>query len=264
MSGRTDYLQELIQNNIIDQAIKLVRDEKDYQDSEGLAATVLGEEGSPAELIDAALEAFLGTRKNRYQQHGYWVHSLSHFTSHLWERRLTDWIKRFNEVAFRGANELSDSNCSDRLVADFGRYAAWSDNPVDFHLTSENLSWMRWEYYGYAKARITSGTFESEEAFLRWQLQQPCMLYGSDDNTIHPEAVKQLEVEGIAGIVQRLIGTGADVMDLKGYERQLANTCLDALRATITQSKPVDGHRKWCEHRVAEIETMAAQGFLTD
>jgi len=167
-----NQLDTLIQNGQINLAIEVVRGANNYNEGEAFVFTVLRDKKSTPEIVEAALEAFLGTRRNSYKQHGYWVHSLSHFTEILWERRMDSWIKKFNEVSFKGANELGDSNCSDRLVDDFGKYAKFDDDPADFHLIPENLLWMDWKYSPYSKARIEAGRFESEENFLRWKLHE--------------------------------------------------------------------------------------------
>ena len=172
MSANCEIVKNLIEAGKMAEAIEAIRGVKDYHDAEELVFLVLKDEASTPELLEATLEAFLNSRENRYRQHGYWVHSLSHFTKHLWERRMDGWIKKFNEVAFKGAKELHDPNCSDWLVGDFGGYAKFDDDPAEFHLTLSNLEWMDWKYSAYAKARIEAGRFESEEAFLRWKLGQ--------------------------------------------------------------------------------------------
>ncbi len=175
MSERNDQLKGLIQTGQIDRAIDMVRNTTNYHEGEGFVFTVLYEEKSEPELVEAALEAFLKCRENCYGQHGYWVHSLSHFTELLWERRMDKWIKKFNEVAFTGANELGDSRCSLRLVVNFSRFAKFNDDPADFGITNESLRWAHkseWEYplYAYAKKRFDAGRFESEEVFLKWKI----------------------------------------------------------------------------------------------
>ncbi|MBI4708708.1 MAG: hypothetical protein HY764_00710 [Candidatus Portnoybacteria bacterium] len=169
MSERNDQLKGLIHDGQTDRAIEMVRSVKDYIEGENFVLTVLSEDKSTPELLEAALETFLAARENRRNKHGGWVHSLSHFTQILWERRMDGWIKKFNEVSFKGANELDDSNCSDRLVYNFACNAKFNDDPADFALTPENLRWMDWDA-GYPKARIEAGRFESEEAFLRWKI----------------------------------------------------------------------------------------------
>lgn len=189
MSERNYQLRGLIQNGLTDQAIEMVRSAK-YDEGEAFVFTVMREEKSTPELVEAVLEVFLGARINRCPNHGCWVHSLSHFTDILWKRRMDKWIKKFNEVSFKGANELCDPNCSNRLVSDFEQYAKYDDDPVDFHLTPENLRWMDWEYAAYSKARIEAGRFDTEEAFLRWKLS---WLEGNIQTAIHDWQRERLE-----------------------------------------------------------------------
>lgn len=231
MSERNDQLKGLIQNGQIDRAIEMVRGTNGYHEGESFVFTVLREKKSTPELVEAVLEAFLGTRENRYKQHGYWVHSLSHFTEILWERRMDGWIKKFNEVSFKGANELRDSNCSDRLVDDFGSYAKFDDDPADFALTPENLRWKEWnpEYDGYTKARIEAGRFESEGAFLRWKLHRPETHTAFDDDA----QADLVNLDGIRTIVQRLQSLGADTSEFNGLERDLLTKQLSELEAKL-------------------------------
>ncbi len=139
--NRVRELGSLIQEGDIDRAIEMVRSADDYHEGESFVLMVLYKEESTSELVEEALKAFLGTRKHIYKEHGRWVHSLSQFTKTLWERNLYSWIKKFNEAAFKGANELGDHNCCDRLLIDFRRYSVADDNPVDFGITPENLRW---------------------------------------------------------------------------------------------------------------------------
>jgi hypothetical protein len=157
MSERSKRLGELIQDGLVKEAIGVIQSAVGYHEAESFVSTVLKEKEPAPELLEKVLQTFLDSQENRYEQHGFWVHSLSHFMGQLWERRLDDWIKKFNEVSFKGANELGDDNCSDRLVGNFASLAKWDDDPAEFHLTLENLRWMDWEYYEYAKARIEAG-----------------------------------------------------------------------------------------------------------
>ncbi|MBI4598886.1 hypothetical protein HY734_01670 [Candidatus Uhrbacteria bacterium] len=145
------------------------------------------------ELIEAALQKFFDFRVTdrteefkdtrhltltsakawnwcRLSPHG-WTHSLSHFTEKLWERRMVGWIKKFNQTAFFGANDLEDPSCSERLILDFAKYGKWDDDPADFHITPENIGWMDWRYQEKTRLRIEHGPFESEEAFLKWKAE---------------------------------------------------------------------------------------------
>lgn len=232
MNERNKQLEVLIQTGQTDQAIEMVRSTEDYHEGESFVFTVLNEEKSTPELVEATLEAFLGTRKNCYEQHGYWVHSLSHFTERLWKRRMDGWIKKFNEVSFKGAKELCDSNCSDRLVCDFGQYAKFDDDPADFALTSENLRWMNWEDDGneYTRSRIEAGRFESEEAFLRWKLRRPETHVAFD----YDVQANLIDLDGIRSIVQRLQSLGADTSEFNGLEKDLLNKHLSELEAKLS------------------------------
>lgn len=221
MSDRVGQLMTLIHDKQTDRAIEMVRMAKDHEEGEAFVFTVLREEDPSQELVAAVFVAFLGTRQNRRPKHGVWVHSLSHFMKVLWGLRMhswTDyWIKRFNEVAFRGANELHDPDCSDRLVSDFCSFAKFDDDPADFHLTPENLRWMDLENDAYTRARIEAGRFESEEAFLRWKLRRPEMYTAFD----YDAQTNLIDIERIRSIIQQLQELGADTSEFNGFERDL-------------------------------------------
>lgn len=234
MSGRDEPLESLIQKGQFSQAIDLVRSVDHYREGENLVFTVLKAEQSAPELVEAVLEAFLATRENCYQQHGGWVHSLSHFTKRLWKRRMDSWIKRFNEVAFKGANELRDSNCSDRLVGDFVDCAQWDDDPATFGLTPENLRWMKRDgYTQYWWARIEAGRFESEEAFLRWKLHQPKMQTAFD----YDAQTELVDTKRIQSLIQKLQELGADTSEFAGFEESLLTKQLADLEAELPATK---------------------------
>lgn len=229
---RNEQLKGLIQNGMTEQAIEMVRSVLDYHEGEEFVFTVLREEKSAPELVEAILEVFFGTRENRYKQHGYWVHSLSHFTKILWERRMDGWIKKFNEVSFKGANELHDSNCSDRLIGDFGKFAKFDDDPADFHITLENVRWMDWSDLG-VKARIEAGHFESEVAFLRWELATPETYMDRSwdfiETVVRPGRIRTT--------IQRLQDLGVDTSEYRSFEQKLLVKQLDELEGKLPTMK---------------------------
>lgn len=246
MSKRNDELTELIQNRQINQATEMIRSAEDYNEGEEFVFTVLHEEKSTPELIEVALESFLGTRENRHPQHGYWVHSLSHFTEILWERRMDRWIKKFNEVSFRGANELRDPNCSNRLVYEFGNYAKFDDDPADFYLTPDNLRWMDWEYAAYSKIRIEAGCFESEEAFLRWKLHHPEAYTAFNCNA----QTDLVNIKAVRHLIQKLQEIGADTSEFNGFEKNLLSKQLSELEAKLPAAQ--DWQRELLEKEIRE------------
>jgi len=234
---RNDQLKELIKTGQTDQVIEMIQGARGYEEGENFVFAVLGEEKSTPELVEVVLETFLKTRRNRYEEHGYWVHSLSHFTKILWERRMDEWIKKFNEVAFKGAQELGNFNCCDRLVNDFGKYATkWDDDPADFHLTPENLCRIKisWEYFMEAKARIEAGRFKSEEDFLCWKLRQPLKTH-----MVHNEEVRMhlVNINEIRSIIWRLQEFGADTSEFNDLERKLLTEYLAKLEETLVHFK---------------------------
>lgn len=200
----------------------------DYHEAEHLVFDILGIEPMNKALIDRALQKFMDSHDDceGNPEHGYWVHSLSHFTDNLWHLRLTDWLKKFYKVAFDGAIKFRDSNCSSRLVGSFEAYALWSDDPADFHLVLKNMAWMDWEYYGSAKERIKKGPFKSEADFLESRL--------ANDEYVMGGRVYNIPWEG--GFVSDK--AVADVLKLRelGAEAARVAKIADRIRVTLGEA----------------------------
>jgi hypothetical protein len=218
----------------------------DYHPAE-YAVFAAFESEAPAELVEFALKKFMGTHEacEMKPYHGYWVHSLSHFTVVLWQRRMTDWIKKFNEIAFAGAIKHRDSNCSNRLVDDFGEYALWSDAPGDFLLTPDNLQWMDWKYARYAKARIEVGSFSSETDCLRWRLGLP------------KENQPRWNDFGASDVV-RLKEFDANISAFVGPIREQLTARLAEYEGKVA-SATVDHQRAWAQKYVDETHVLLAK-----
>lgn len=217
-----------------------------YHEGEQMVFAVLGAgTDAPDELLDWALENFLKTRENCRGQHGYWVHSVSHFTGKLWALRpaMDKWIKAINRDSFKGANELRDSNCSDRLVSDFGQFAKWNDEPADFFLTPENLGWMDWKYAGYVKARLDHGKFGSELEFVRWQIGQPGM---------QKDYYGHVLVENLQELFKRFTELGGDTKEFGNLLKDLLTEEL-ARSETALKKATEDWNKKQAQGMVDKI-----------
>ncbi|MFH1171370.1 MAG: hypothetical protein V1778_02430 [bacterium] len=251
MNDRSEELKTLIQEGRMVEALAMVSSAADYREAETFVFAVLREESSQPELVDHALQVFLNSRRTGWREHGYWVHSLSHFTDILWKRRLDldAWIARFNEVAFRGANE-GDPNCSDRLVDDFASFARWDEDPAHFHLTMDNLRWMKWGEDDFARGRIEHGAFSSEEEYVRWQLRLP------PRGAFNYEAQMSLvDVGGIQTLLKRLEELGADTSEYTGLVMGLLEKQLAALEEESGQEMP-----DWKKERfVKAIDTIRSR-----
>jgi hypothetical protein len=141
-------LKKLIKEGKIEKAIDLIHSNKECHIAEDFVYIAFKIQGkiSP-QLIDATLEAFLNTRENTYEKHCVWLHCLCHFHYILWKKRLTKWIKKFNEVAFRAANELQCTHDCYILLENYHYHSKRSDTPEEFHLTKENLKWVDWSRF---------------------------------------------------------------------------------------------------------------------
>ena len=216
-------LKPHIQAGRTQQAIEFVNLATDYHEGENMAAVALNEGNCPQEVIDAALERFITTRTNRPTQHGYWVHSLSHFTKNLWSLGLKSWIKRLNEIAFTGANELKDTSCSDRLVGDFAKHASWNSLPAEYGYTEENLRWACTgkECNPYNLARIKASPFQSEVESLRFEFGWPNRFKTMTPWTKEDGQIDVIDVEKIKGIIKKLAELGDNTSDLADIEMRL-------------------------------------------
>jgi hypothetical protein len=222
---------------------------RDYSVAEKAVVAVFKNDQATAAEIDEVLEGFLATRENRHEQHGYWVHSLSHFTDRLWSKKMFSWIKRFNLVAFRGAVALDDPNCSDRLVGDFVKHADWSMSPADFGMTPETMSWFKEdEYNSYKVAYIAAAPFVSEVAFLLWKAGRP-ETYKNFDGLVPVDKVKALfdrlkdlgaDVSALPTLQQRL-STQLAALEVKLAKPGLEDWVIDGLKDSIAQTKAALG-----------------------
>lgn len=229
--------------------------------------------GNPLpEQLDKALEVFVGTKpktagsRNYGGGHGGWVHSLSHFTEDLWKLGRLDWVKRLNEIAFNGANELGDSNCCERLVSDFTNYATFDLDPAEFHLTPDDLRWMNWnEYHEYDKARIEHGRFESADDLQRfkllWELRHPkTFIEYSNEGQNYLVSVNKLR-----STLQALEALGVDISEFDGLERRLLHAKLAELEAemvAIPSKYPELKIQQWNQERLQKAIDMTKSALV--
>ena len=240
MNSKHQELESLLTAGKTPEAIALIKTARNYDEGEWFVGMVLGADpgkAAPSEVMEAALEAFANTRNE--DEHGLWVHSLSHFTRHLWQRRMTKWIRKLNEIAFQ-----SDANCSNRLVSDFSQYARWDDNPLELGYTPKNLAWIdrceNEEYRATSRNQINVSPFPSEEAFLRWQLSQPLLVFDNEVRTGLVDVTKFQEIQA------RLTAIGAETSDLPELERKLHQSHLQRMETELTtcQKWQMEGLKK--------------------
>lgn len=205
----------------------------DYNSAEGLVYEVLlnekhkiREKGEvPQDLIDLVLSVFLETKEKH--RHGIWVHSLSHFTEYLWKIEQYGWIQKFNQAAFLGAIERKDASCCNRLIHNFVVNDRWDLKLEDFHLTPENLIWLKWpncEIEDYDHARLNVGNFEDEISYLRWQLTEPTF-------------VKFYNLQKIQEIIEGLVALGENEKELKEFEIDLLSKELERIKVKLADEK---------------------------
>ena len=216
-------------------------------DAEERCKRALQKSETSSENINRAMSAFMEMRRPARSHHGNWVHSLSHFIEDLWKLRQTDWIKKVHEVAFRGARS-GDTGCSDRLVVAFGKCSLWSDDPADFHMTEDNISWgveSLAKYHSYALARVRAVRFEKEEDFIFWYFRVALTLKDYEGELNYFSLLgRQFELQlyqgekhsRIGDLVRRLRELGVDPGEFSDIERR---SILD--------------YRAWLEQRLEKI-----------
>lgn len=172
-SPKTIELKYLIFKGKEENILSLLKTAENHDEAEEFVSIILKDKKTSLVLIENTLEVFLKSRKNNNPMHGYWVFSLSKFINFLWQKRLDKWIKTFYEVAFKGAIELDDHDYSERLVECFAYMANWDDDPKDFHITPENISWINWDHLHQQRIKErVQRKFDTEEEFLLWRLDE--------------------------------------------------------------------------------------------
>lgn len=264
MSGISDRIKKLIEAGDITGAIVAIRDAVDYREAEEVVFSAL--ESNNDVLIEEALERFARTHTacDRYRMHGYWVHSVSHFFSDLYRRRLYGWIKKFNKMAWEGANQLGDDNCSDRLVNNFLYDAPWDADPAEFFFTEAMLAWELnkrprddWDSKNQAKirARLTADKFASEITALHFRLEyliEPTWSNILQGNVV-PNFAAMLKVR------QRLAELGSDeklAIEAINAQAQAHIGKLEAAKAALGNSEDDQYRRKISSGEIDAIQKL--------
>jgi len=230
LKRKEETLQEALALGHVERATGIVRTAGDPLECEFLIRWLFSLRAAPRELIETALDTFARSHRNTPPEHAKWVHSLSHFISVLWERRLTTWIAQFYATAFRGANALAEPTCCDRLVYAFDAFAHWSDDPREFHLDQENLRWMKWEKHNeHVRVRLQDSPFDSEQDFLCWKIKHPDCFCHWDNESQRP----RVSVEEVHAVIRKLAAQGVDVSEFIEVERHLIITDIEELLAEI-------------------------------
>ncbi len=223
--SKCEQLQALIKSNMISQALLLVSNVKDYCESGALVAMVLAEKNTTQDLKEGVLQAFFDTRVS--QGDHKWVSQLKYFTEALWRSEMYDWIKKFNQACFECCKD-SQHDPIKGIIKDFGNHAKYNHNPVDFFFTPENLIKLKeadWNHLVYAKARIEIGVFNSQKAFLQWQLEMQ-FTSGQDLN--------QKEIQSI---LQQLHELQVDTSEFSQKVENLLNEQLHSLQVQLSIDK---------------------------
>ena len=243
----SEKLKKLIKEGKRDKALWEISLVDDYNEGEMVVFDCVEDESG--ELLEAALKQFVRVRENRYREHGGWVHSLSHFTKHLWARKMTAWIKQLNEIAFTGANHLGDCNCCYRLVSDFVKYAEWSEKPEDYGLTPENMMWVEScgerEYMNADLRRIAASPFASEAEFVLFKLRDP------EHQRNH---WGEPRLDNVHKLIVRLHELGAYLPEFDGLEEQLVRERVEQLKTMLERKQ-----KQKDEYAEREVKSLTEQ-----
>jgi len=216
---------------------RIIKQTGSYDQAEFIIHEVF-EQNTSKKIVDLALNTFLKTHQLVPLQHGYWVHSLTHFDETLWERGEREWLKKLYQVAFDGAHKLGEATCCDVLIYRFCEYAQWSDNSADYGLQISVISWMKWYPKNkHIKERVEIGRFNSESEYLRWQFQNPEVLYEYRNTQL-------VSIGRIRNTILRLARSGEDVTEFLELEDQLLRVNLqDQLRKLEETDNKYDQER---------------------
>jgi hypothetical protein len=223
-----DQIHNYLKQNKFDSVHSLVFQLNDCECVERVVHTVLKNPNITPDFLDFVLNHFLSTHEDNKHSHEKWVHSLSHFTKEIWELKRYDWIKKFNEVAFKGANELNTTICCDRLVMDFLRYRTFDASPLDYYIDVENLAWLDWtNFYNpdELKQELENSPFESQEALLRFRLN------GTINSKEWTSEIQKnaTSTKAFDSILNELQGLGVDISEFDSQKAELYAKRLQSL-----------------------------------
>lgn len=225
-----DMIVKAIEAGNTEELKRIIASARDYHDAEDAVNAIL-ENNASEDILELALQNFLDCAQTGKPLHGYWVHSLSHFTEYLWEKRMTGWITIFNVCAFQGAIRFNDSNCSDRLLGDFAKFAQWDDSPADFGLTAENLTWVDWsgDWMQEIKTRIDAAPYKSEADYLISTLGKK-----ENQRAKNKECEMGLvDAEGINALLARIAELGGDITPYATFIADLQRAQIAELKQSL-------------------------------
>ena len=125
-----------------------------------------------SKLLFVAIDKYLSLDISDEDKFRDWIQNVPHFVGHFWEwRTIDEYIERFYEKAFTGANYLNlidNSGCMS-LVDLFQRYATWKDDLSDFGLTKEHLKWLKSNRFQVIFIWIKATPFLLESDFMKFK-----------------------------------------------------------------------------------------------
>lgn len=215
------------------EGLSLMKRIKHYHHLEGYVHAILKGDycKDSFETVESVLEYFIEQREDICPEHGFWVHSVSHFDNKLWELGLKKQLQVLLKIAITGANELNDENCSDRLIGGFFRFSEYTDNPLDYGITEKNIKFSGY-LNEYGKHRIQTGVYETKEAHVLSKLQfadTPMLISWSNDYQLI-----LLEEENIENVIQELRNIRpVDVLEVNDIKQNLYQKQLHNLESSL-------------------------------
>jgi hypothetical protein len=251
-----EKIQTYLEQNNFDSVPSLLFQLDDCEYVERVVHRVLENKNTTPNFLDLVLNHFLSTCENDKHSHETWVHSLSHFTKEIWVLGRHDWIKKFNEVAFKGAIELNAPSCSDRLVMDFLQYHRFDDDPNDFFLNSKNLAimeWSNWRNPTELQKELESSPFESNEALLRFKLN--CTL--SCQEWVFEIQQRVADIRPFELLLNELLEIGVDITEFNPLKVELYTKRLQSL--VDLRGKVREEYNEALELKIQEAEQQMAE-----
>jgi hypothetical protein len=237
--------EEALRTGDKDAALAIVQTTGDCTEAEEYVHLTLGHAQRDAVLLRATLTKFEASRIPSPKEHGYWVHSLSHFAEKLWHLGEVAWLKTGYQTAFNGAYQLGNFTCCEHLLYAFAYYAPWSEDPAEYGVDLSRLppkTWGRWNQH--AKQRLEASPFSSELEFCRFLLQTPKLLRDQRDRNI-------VNLARIRALILRQAEAGNDVLELLKCEDSLLRQDLAQVR--IRAGKADVGYERDSAQRTVQM-----------
>ncbi len=228
--SRVAKLLAALQSSDTDRAAAIIKSASNLIDSELYACALVMSPNTISNVQTLALESFAARHGNTKDEHIEWVHSMSHLSFELWDNRLTTWLRKYYGIAFQNARKFMDWSHCERLIFQFALFALYTDNPIKYHMTRDNLLRFDWELVpALIRQRIEMGSFTSEIAYVDWRIEFLKILL-EYRNQIEPQVLEET-----CHAISQMAHKGIDVRNRMG---ELESILTDHVRYLAREFKP--------------------------